>query len=145
MLQNIFTCEMGYGDSLRRYRKAAKLTQEALAEQIRSRGYNVTGAYISMIERGYDKTKDGSPTRVKRDFVTIAADVLDWETNDALQEADLAPLESPSSLSIGEKARLALLDKDLSPEDAQIIANEMSLAYQVVMERLKKRKEETQN
>jgi transcriptional regulator with XRE-family HTH domain len=100
VIQNIFNYSlMGFGASLRARRKAARLTQQQLADKVTSRGYRITGAYISMIEREYDKTRSGEPTRVNRDFVKIAAPLLGWSTDEALMEAGYASsIQKPRTL-----------------------------------------------
>lgn len=82
---------MEYGDRLRHTRKAKNLTQEELAEKISAHGHQVTGAYISMIERGYDRKLDGEPSRPKRKFVELAAELLEDDVDEALIDADYAP------------------------------------------------------
>ena len=82
---------MDYGDRLREKRKAKHLTQEELAEKISARGHQITGAYVSMIERGYDRKIDGEPSRPKRKFVELAAEILDDDIDEALTDADYAP------------------------------------------------------
>jgi transcriptional regulator with XRE-family HTH domain len=47
--------------------------------------------------------------------------------------------EALPSFNIGEKARIALLDQNLTPEEQQEIAEEMALAYRIVMERRRER------
>jgi transcriptional regulator with XRE-family HTH domain len=101
MIQNIFTLFM-YGETLRKKRQEAGLSQERLAELVTSKGHRVTGAMVSMIERGYDKTKSGDPTRVNKEFVKVAADVLGWDVNDALICADYAPLSAGFLFRINE-------------------------------------------
>lgn len=84
---------MDYGTYLREARKAAHLSQERLAERITASGHNVTGANISIIERGYDKTISGEPTRPKRDSVIAAAKILNQNVNTALEMAGHSPLD----------------------------------------------------
>jgi transcriptional regulator with XRE-family HTH domain len=82
---------MKYGDRLRQKRVAKGLSQERLAELIAGRGHQTTGANISMIERGYDKRKDGEPTKPNKRFVELAAEILNDDVDEALMDADYAP------------------------------------------------------
>lgn len=98
MIKNFFI-DMGYGSSLREKRESAKLSQDKLADLVTARGHKISGAYISMIEREYDKTASGEPTRVNRDFVVKAAEVLSWDVSDALREADYyAPTDEDNEI-----------------------------------------------
>jgi transcriptional regulator with XRE-family HTH domain len=85
---------MGFGGELRQRRKQAKLTQQDLADRMAARGYRVTGSYISMIEREYDKTRKGEPTRVNRDFIAVVAPILEWDMDEALLVAGHAPVNA---------------------------------------------------
>lgn len=95
MVKFFFSTEingMNFGETLKKKRKEAKLSQEELAELAVVDGYKYTGAYISNIERGYDKNKKGEPTRPNKDLVIAMANVLNWDVNDALTSAGHAPL-----------------------------------------------------
>ncbi len=90
-VKNCFTVVMGFGEKLRAKRKEVGLSQLKLADRVTDMGVPVTDAYISMIEREYDKNKKGEPTRVNRDLVFAIAKVLNWDSDEALAAADYAP------------------------------------------------------
>jgi transcriptional regulator with XRE-family HTH domain len=92
---------MNYGKRLRSKRLAKNLSQERLAEMVTSRGHTITGANISIIERGYDKRKDGEATRPHRRFVEIASELLGDDVDQALMDADYAPIHRPHSTDEG--------------------------------------------
>jgi hypothetical protein len=94
---------MSYGPYLRSIRKAARLSQVKLADEITKRGHPVTDANISMIEREYDRRSDGSPTQPNKTFVILAAEICGADVNASLVEADYAPLDSadPDGLYAG--------------------------------------------
>jgi transcriptional regulator with XRE-family HTH domain len=89
----LFFIYMNYGERLKSVRKARGLTQEQLAEKVSAAGHTVSSSYVSMIERIYEKRLDGLPTRPARRFVELAAKILDDDINEALMDADYAPLD----------------------------------------------------
>lgn len=87
---------MNYGKRLRALREERGLSQDRLAELITSRGHRVSGANLSIIERSYDRTKDGSPTRPNRRIVELAAEILNDDVNAALFDAGYSPITGES-------------------------------------------------
>ncbi len=82
---------MSFGKWLRARRKHRGLSQERLAELITAHGHKVSSGSVSNIEREYDRTVDGLPTKPRRAFVEIAAIVLDEDPNEALLLAGYSP------------------------------------------------------
>lgn len=93
MFKFCFTRNMGFGEWLRGNRKAAKLSQVQLAARATDQGFPVTDAYVSMIEREYDKNKKGQPTRVNQDLVVAFAKALGVPIDEALLAAGYAPTQ----------------------------------------------------
>lgn len=88
MIKFFFTNKnMAFGDWLKEKRKRAGLSQGRLAALATANGHSVTSAYISNIERGYDKNKKGVPGRPNELLVIALAKALDIDPDDALNEA----------------------------------------------------------
>lgn len=91
-VNNFFS--MAFSVYLRSKREAAGMSQQRLADLITARGHNVTAGSISNIERAYYKKQDGSESQPDKSFVINAAEVLNLDVDEALVEADYAPLNA---------------------------------------------------
>jgi len=121
---NIYT--MRFSEWLKTNRKAAKLSQDKLAERInelgKSFGFSITSAQISNYEREYDKDQDGNPTRPKEKFVELAAQVLSRPIDEAKIAANYAP--GSDSAAVPKPILEALArEGSLSSNDEQLIAD----------------------
>jgi len=114
---------MNYGKRLREKRIANDLTQEELADRVSALGHKITSSYISMMERGYDKKADGEPTRPNRRFVELAASVLGDDVDEALMDADYAPINRDRFLNDNDGLYSGLAKH--SPEDQKRIRRQM--------------------
>lgn len=125
---------MTFGRKLHEWRKAKGLTQHELALAV---GVNVS--YISNLERDFSATTKSGRPRPSETLCEKFSKVLGIPLDDVRLAARYAPLNETQSFNIGEKARIALLDQNLTPEEQREIAEEMALAYRIVMERRRER------
>lgn len=125
---------MAFGDQLYRWRKAKGLTQQELAL---AAGVNVS--YISNLERDFSaNTRSGKP-RPSEALCEKFAKVLDVDLSDVREAAGYSALGDVASFEIGERAQVKLADKNLSVEEQREIAEELALAYEVILARRKRR------
>lgn len=94
--------------------------------------------HLSTLERASPHSLTGQPVVPKRPTVEKIATGLEASLDDALFAAGYA--SDARSFNIGEKARIALLDQNLTPEEQREIAEEMALAYEVIMARRQRNK-----
>ncbi len=90
----VFMDVMSGGKWLKTKRTEAGLSQGKLAQKITDAGFPVTSAYISIIEREYDKNKKGLPTRVNEELVDAFAKALNVHINEARIAFNYAPTTS---------------------------------------------------
>ena len=128
-----------FGDWVRDHRKRLGLYQSDLAKRA-----GVSTSYISTIERGQKHSITGAELRPEPQKVTAIAKALGRSADEALLLAGYAPKTETPTFNLAESARIALLDQNLSPEDQAEIIEEMTIAYNVIMERRRLRRERQQ-
>lgn len=100
-------------------------------------GVNVS--YISNLERDFSaNTRSGKP-RPSEALCEKFAKVLDVDLSDVREAAGYSALGDVASFEIGERAQVKLADKNLSVEEQREIAEELALAYEVILARRKRR------
>jgi len=115
---------MNFGEWLKKTRKKMGISQEKLAELADVGGYRYTGAYISNIERGYDKNKKNEPTRPDKDLVISIAKVLNADVDAALILAGHAPISEIKTI----RNRILVSDfDDFDDKDLDDIAEYIAL------------------
>lgn len=119
-------------------RKQARLTQGQLAERA-----GISTSYVSTLERGAAHHLTNAPPQPKLDIVDSLARALGATINEARLEAGYAGYDEAFTIDIGDKAQVKLADRNLSEDDQKEIADELSLAYEVIMAR--RRARQTQN
>ncbi len=134
-----YTILMSFGKWLRDRRDSLGLSQGELSERS---GLSVS--YISALEREEPNTRAGLPRQPKIDKIDRLARALQVGVNEARQAAGYAPKTETPTFNLAESARIALLDQNLSPEDQAEIIEEMTIAYNVIMERRRLRRERQQ-
>lgn len=122
---------MTFGDWLRRNIKEAGLSNAELARRV-----GVSSTHISNLVRDFSPSRKApGPSRPGEDLVKAIARALNADHDEARLAAGYAPLSQTQSFNIGEKARIALLDQDLTEDEQREIVEEMALAYEVIMAR----------
>lgn len=125
---------MSFGDQLYGWRKAKGLTQQELAVAV---GVNVS--YISNLERDFSaNTKSGKP-RPSEALCEKFAKVLDVKLSAVREAAGYSALGDAPSYDIADRVQVKLGVPDLSPDEREEIAEELALAYEVIMARRRAR------
>lgn len=142
LVKNFFS-SMSYGEFLKRTRREAGLSQLRLAELVSSKGHRMSAGAISNIERDYYKKLDGSPIQPHKRFVVLAAEICGVDVNEALREADYAPLNpSDADRLAADLAQTVLASgfDDLQDEDLRqsYRVDKYTMKVRELMEKLSK-------
>lgn len=126
----------GFGKWLHDKRKAAGLTQGQLAQKA-----GISTSYVSTLERSERHHLTDAPPQPTTEVVDSIAKALNVAMDDARLAAGYAASGNSPLLDIGFDAAVKL-GTDVSPEERQEIAEELALAYEVIMARRKRRNTE---
>jgi transcriptional regulator with XRE-family HTH domain len=128
---------MTFGEWLRRHRKQLGLTQPETAERA-----HVSTSYVSTIERGQPHSITGGVIRPEPEKVIALAKAVEGDPDEALQLCGYADSkEEGTTYILDEAAKVKLLNRFLTPEEQAEIADEIALAYQIIVARRQKAKE----
>lgn len=109
-----------FGRTFQSKREQARMTQEDVADK--------AAIHVKTVSR----IENGAST--KRETVSELAKVVNWDTNEALELAGFASVPAPGeTFKIGDAATVKLSDNNLTADEQREIADELSLAYEVIM------------
>jgi transcriptional regulator with XRE-family HTH domain len=133
-------CTMGNFDAAR---FAAYLNDAYLRSQFKSHSALATAAglkrsTVSSLISAKPQSATNKPSQPRAETVIALAQALDLDVDNALLAAGHAPRSPGQSVSIGFEASVKL-GTNVSPEERQEIAEELALAYEVIMERRRRR------
>ncbi|MGD9564484.1 MAG: helix-turn-helix domain-containing protein [Pyrinomonadaceae bacterium] len=128
-----------FGSWLQLERERAEVSQADVAAKA-----NIHVIQLSRIENGHSGLKRETLERIVKAINDQSAS-WDIDLDEALNRAGFASaLDAGAQFEIGDKASVKLSDQDLSPEDQEEIAEELALAYELIMARRKAKKAKTE-
>lgn len=97
---------------------------------------------VSSLVSAKPQSATGKASQPRTETVISLAKSLGIDIDQALLKAGHAPINDGVMVDIGNKATVSLGTAGLTTEERNEIANELSLAYSVILERLKRKKED---
>ena len=135
--ETIYTSLMSNYDALRfgRFLEEAYRNSPFKSHSELAKAAGMTRSTVSSLISAKPQSATSKPSRPKENTVVQLAETLGIDVDEALLAAGHAPRETAPFLSIGDKAQVKLLTPNLSDDERQEIADELSVAYEVIMAR----------
>jgi len=125
---------MSFGDYLAGKMRELDVKAAELARRAETSKQN-----IERIVHNLPHPVSGVPPTVSVEMVDRLAKALGIDEDEARTMAGYAPKQPERFFVIGEKAQVKLGVKGLTPDEQREIAEELALAYEVIMERRRRR------